>query len=480
MSVEIGLVGSTPKLRGTDGAAHVLLYGPDNNPLVLGDKDVIPATQHGIPTVVQNDGVARLSRGDVLGSASIARFKQMFVDLVDGAAVNTQLWTQSLTTMTVTQATRLTTMNAGASVASGTHAIHTSLRQFIKPLGSVLRFTTRWRPEWKAANAVEEAGFGAPVGVTAAVANGAFLRVTSTGTVIAVRSFNNGEQVSGTLAAIGTGPGEVDPDSYYTLDIFINDDSVRYVLQRADDSLAGQIAETPVIDYVLRFAKATIAEWQAISVPVFFRVYNNAATATASRLFYSAVCVSLYDVDAQQPWAEQLAVSGRGGLINPASGAQSANYANSAAPASATLSNTAAGYGALGGQFQFAAVGGAETDYALFGYQVPAGRTLIVRGVKITTWNTVVAVATTPTLMQWGIGRANAVTLAANSFRRAIGSQTFPVGAAVGAMANDVPWTGLHVVDSGQFFHIILKMPIATATATEIFRGVIDVEASFE
>jgi len=49
-----------------------------------------------------------------------------------------------------------------------------------------------------------------------------------------------------------------------------------------------------------------------------------------------------------------------------------ANYANSAAPASATLSNTAAGYTTLGGQFQFAAVAGAETDYALFAYTVPA------------------------------------------------------------------------------------------------------------
>lgn len=55
-----------------------------------------------------------------------------------------------------------------------------------------------------------------------------------------------------------------------------------------------------------------------------------------------------------------------------ATAGSTANYANTAAPASATLSNTAAGYTTLGGQFQFAAVAG-ETDYALFAFLVPAG-----------------------------------------------------------------------------------------------------------
>lgn len=58
---------------------------------------------------------------------------------------------------------------------------------------------------------------------------------------------------------------------------------------------------------------------------------------------------------------------------NPFTGAQLENHTNSTAPTSATLSNTAAGYTTLGGRFQFAAVAGAATDYALFGFQVPAG-----------------------------------------------------------------------------------------------------------
>ncbi len=99
--------------------------------------------------------------------------------------------------------------------------------------------------------------------------------------------------------------------------------------------------------------------------------------------------------------------------------AQTANYANTAAPASATLSNTAAGYTTLGGQWQFAAVAGAETDYALFGFQVTAAaaasanKNLFITGIRIEAVNTGAAVATTATLLQWGLAvGGTAVSLA--------------------------------------------------------------------
>ena len=70
-----------------------------------------------------------------------------------------------------------------------------------------------------------------------------------------------------------------------------------------------------------------------------------------------------------KPWKEQMAESGYGAPYLPVTQVQAAQWANSAAPASAALSNTAAGYATLGGLFQFAAVAGAATDYALFGFQ---------------------------------------------------------------------------------------------------------------
>jgi hypothetical protein len=181
------------------------------------------------------------------------------------------------------------------------------------------------------------------------------------------------------------------------------------------------------------------------------------------------------------------------GAIQAPSGStvgQTANYPNSAAPVLATLSNTAAGYATKGGQFSFAAVAGAETDYALFAYPVPAGQTLIVRGIWIDTMNTGAAVATTATWLQWSLGAgASAVSLATAEgaatkapARLAIGNQVFPITASVGAQATrlDVNLDAPIVVNAGEYLHIIVKMPLGTATASQVIRGVVGVNGFFE
>ncbi len=118
------------------------------------------------------------------------------------------------------------------------------------------------------------------------------------------------------------------------------------------------------------------------------------------------------------------------------------------------------------------------------------GRNLVIRGVWIDIWNQVVAVATTPTVFQWyaAVGStANSLATADAAATRMpkriyLGSQSLIVGSAVGAIATpincnlDAPL----VVEPGTYFHIILKMPIATATATESFRGNVGVNAYWE
>ena len=133
-------------------------------------------------------------------------------------------------------------------------------------------------------------------------------------------------------------------------------------------------------------------------------------------------------------------------------------------------------------RFQFAAVAGAETDYALFGFTVPTGVSLHVDSVYIDTQNTGAAVATTETSLHWFMGDAAAVTLAANSFRRPLGIQTFPIAAAVGAIASPVnrPLRTPFVVHGGRIFHVGLKMPRGSATASQIIRGTVDIGGYFE
>lgn len=190
------------------------------------------------------------------------------------------------------------------------------------------------------------------------------------------------------------------------------------------------------------------------------------------------------------------AMTGMGLSANQSLTAGLANYANSAAPASATLSNTAAGYTTLGGQFQFVGVAGAETDYALFAFQVPAattavtGRNLVIRGVWIDTVNTGAANGATATVLQWslGVGGTN-VSLATadgtNTRARAVtslGYQSFAPSAVIGAQATriDVNLDAPLVCEPSSFVHVILKIPVGIVTASQIIRGVVGFNGYFE
>lgn len=166
--------------------------------------------------------------------------------------------------------------------------------------------------------------------------------------------------------------------------------------------------------------------------------------------------------------------------------AAAASWTNSAAPAAAALSNTVPSYLKLDGRFRFVTVAGAATDYALFGYQVPEGRLLRVKGIVIDASNTVAAVAGTPTLLDWAISTdLTAATLVAAagvvSRRIGLGMQSFPVAAAVGAIASqinvkfDIPI----VCTEGLYVHTILRLPVGTATATQEIAGNVTLIAEF-
>lgn len=469
-----GATGTDLEVEVASKAGRVLLYDAAGNAMVKADKAAVAlANQSG--AMVGGYGlhrdVARLLRMGDLGSIHLARPSQLlFQDPVDGAAVNTQMWTQTQTTMTAVQAARSVTLNANATLTTTTTAHHVSLRRFSVIRGAALRFSSRTRLNWQANGAIIDMGFGVPSGTTAALTDTVSLQVAADGTVQVMVTFNG----SGFTTTLGSFASLLNATTIYNIDIYVTTDAVRVVV-----SSMGTVA----IDAEVDLAVAHVFLWNAPSMSVFFRVLNTTAVTTASQVIYNDVQVSYEDQESVKPWAEQLAGMGRGTVLNPASGVQLANYANSAAPASAALSNTAAGYTTLGGQWQFVAVAGAETDYALFAFTVPTGRSLYVMRVRIDAFNMGAVVAGTPTLLQWGIGRAAAVTLASNSFRQVLGSMYFPVGAAIGQDADrSIDWLAPtpFVVDSAQIFHLILKVPVGTATALQVIRGTATINGYLE
>jgi hypothetical protein len=166
------------------------------------------------------------------------------------------------------------------------------------------------------------------------------------------------------------------------------------------------------------------------------------------------------------------------------------------APAAATLSNTAAGYTTLGGLFLFNAPAGANTDYALFGYQINGAAASItqsnkkfnITNIRIDSVNIGAAVATTATVMYWGLGvGSTAVSLATTDAastsptraprRTPLGVQSWLVGDAIGKPADaiNINFDTPVVVDPGTFVHVILRVPVGTATASQQITGTVTI-----
>ena len=244
---------------------------------------------------------------------------------------------------------------------------------------------------------------------------------------------------------------------------------------------------------------------QSLSLPFAARIFNAAsAPASATTLLIGPVEISYGGMNNAATFYDRIAMSEQGAYqtqSGTAAPAQTTQWTNSLAPSAAALSNSVASYTTFGGIFVVNAPAGAETDFVLFGFQVPAdaagamNRNLIIRGVRIRTVNIGAAVATTATVLQWGIAVGSAgVSLAATETtttssavkgprRKALGMQSFIVGAAIGTEAQfidcyfgDSPL----FAEPGSFVQVILRVPVGTATGSQVLRGIVDIDGQYE
>lgn len=411
----------------------------------------------------------------LLGTGSVqVDFEQGF----SASAISPSVWSQVLGVMTVGVANNAITLNSNNTVTATTSARLVSYRQAKTPRGSDRIIAWRMMLPNLVTGAVTEIGAFAATGMTPPT-SGSFFRYGSDGTLRGVSISVTGAE--STTEVIPTPSLNVAHD--YTIWIMS-----KAIVYQIDDVVVGSIplgntAPSPVTSE---------------SSPFCARLYNASATATAQQVHLHRCVGALYG--GTYGYDRQFLAAlggdiGSQGVVGAGTG-YLANWANSAAPNSVTLSNILAGYSSLGGQFQFAAVSGSETDYALFAFQVPAqtatnqGRTLVVHGINISTFNMGAAVATTPTLLQWGIahdGTAVSLTTVDGASTKAprrvpLGCQSLPVGLAVGGGVPDlcVDFRQPLSVNAGNFLHVILKIPVGTATASQIVRGVVTINATWE
>ena len=433
----------------------------------------------GIAGFADDEGNVRIPIGassqGLLGTGSVqVDFEQGF----SASAISSSVWSQVLGTMTVGVANNAITLNSGNSLTATSTARLVSYRQAKTPRGSDRIIAWRMMLPNLVTGAVIEIGAFAATGITSPT-SGSFFRYGSDGTLRGVSISVTGAE--STTEVIPTPSLNVAHD--YTIWIM-----GKAIVYQIDDVVVGSIplgntAPSPVTSE---------------SAPFCARLYNASATATAQQVYLHRCVGALYGCTYgydRQFLAALGGDIGSQGVVGAGTGSL-ANWVNSTAPASATLSNASAGYTSLGGQFQFAVVPGSETDYALFAYQVPAqtatnqGRTLVVHGINISTFNMGAAVATTPTLLQWGIAHdGTAVSLATADAastkaprRVPLGCQSLPVGLAVGGNVPDlrVDFRQPLSVNAGNYLHVILKILVGTATASQIVRGVVTINATWE
>jgi hypothetical protein len=487
VTVKSGVSSDVQTVGATSKAAYAEVRDAAGNTVTKTQREQVPTTQGAMLVAGKNDDIAVIQRVDRKGNLLMGNYIPELIENYEGATVNAQKWTATVSGFAQAQTTAggINITNTG-STTSGAHSILQSQRLFSKIARVPLQIKRRLRHSM-VANSVLDFGFGVPATSTLIVPNGVAFRLTSSGTVQGVVTANGSEiaiaNVLSTVASNGNtvGGNLTMSNSYYTAgyfvyDVIIDDDNAVFTVQ---DTSTGEI----IGRLSLVVPNSTYKAWGATALPAYIRVFNTAVPASSPIVIESDMQALSLDWRLTPDMSQIAGSLGLSAGRQPFTGVQNENHTNSTAPTSATLSNTAAGYTTLGGRFQFAAVAGAVTDFALFGFTVPAGSRFVCEGIHIELYNTVVAVATTPTIFEWAMGfNSSAVSLAtANIVRRQVGCQNFQIGAGVGACATplDVNFVTPEVTESGRLVHVILNIPVGTATATEIFRGTVLIKGRF-
>lgn len=426
-------------------AGFVLMADGDNNPIETTESGALLTSDEGL----------------------------VFFDQVDGSNVNINKWSQTVSALTIVQASGFIGLNAGLATTANGYAILNSVKSIPMygplPLRILISAKVSVIPQ---SNVTMEIGIGAAA-TNAAPTDGVFFRWAPNGNFLAVVNNAGAETTSGNITPAPTA------NVLKLFEIIIVENLVRFVI---DDDIVAEIVNPVGIAFPTNAGR----------LPILVRVYNSSSVpAQAPAIYIGQAVIVQQDMRQNKSWGEVLTTIGNGAYQLPVNAfGQTANHVNSTSPTSATLSNTAAGYTTLGGRYQFAAVAAAATDFALFAFQVPAGYQLFITNVRITAINTGATAGATGTVLDWSLGvNASAVSLATADGAGTWAPRRMPLGTQgiqgltlIGATASDITsrFDPPLVVDGGRYLHVILQVPVGLATVSQIIRGDVLISGYFE
>jgi len=411
-------------------------------------------------------------------------FNEVFV----GTTVDYSEWKQTLSSMTIVQANGMIVLNSAASVTDTNYAILQSYRTVLLNPPQTLKAHFRCAmTKGNARNNVAELGVGW-LATTAAPTDGAFFRWDSDGKLYAVVS-NNSSETSTKSAEITQMP---DGEFHYYL-IYIERDTAWFFI---DDIAVAKIAVVAASPLTTR----------SIGYPIVARVRNAGLASAACKMQLGQVVAHQGGSRLERPYSHLQASMGNVSHQGPSSswttlGTQS-NWTNSPTIATGTLSATAVpsgGYAGttMGGLFQFAAgATGLTSANIIFAYLNPAGtaavagKNLYITGIAIYAVNAGATVAGTPTVYQWLLGyNSTAVTLATGEAATTniarflpLGIMSWTVGQLAGQQANPivVSFSTPIPVWSGHYLHILQRVLVGTATASQLTIGSVLINGYWE
>lgn len=399
-----------------------------------------------------------------------------FLENFDGTTVNTVRWTQSNLTMTQSQAQTAFTLNANSTTSASTYSILTSTKsfQYTGEYGLEARF--RGKIVFQA-NAVTELGF-LSCATTATPTNGVFFRITSTGTQQLVINYNGTE----TTATIGN---PIASGTNYQFILYMYGTIARLDILNWDNSASSTTT--------LQIPTTQAALIQTGHIPVAARVYNTATPpGAAAQIVLAGVTVSQLDLSGEKAWEAQLGDMMRFANTDPLTGTQLQNSTNNTAPttiAAASLSNTAAAYTTLGGDYAFHPPATSENDFIIFAYQVPSGFDLMLWSITIQAMLLGAQSTSNPQVYEWGIAvGSSAVSLATGApnspIRQVIGMMQSPKSASIGDSLNPAQliWTPRVPITcyGGKYVHVFFRPISSNLTSGQVVRGCVTVDGAFQ
>ncbi len=453
---------------------------------------IVPATIQGLPILGADYKIGRAVRAMSDGSLADGSPTLLWSDTVEGAAVNTNLQVQTTTTMTITQATGVTTYNAGSSVATTVGAAQMSQRSFVLPSRGRVLWRSRQRHTAHFNNNLIELGLlniAAPSATTTLqvqLASGAVWQKDGTGQYIP-SLFINGALTVGTAISNATFVAAVAATDYAIFEVELDEMGASFRIV----TTAGVLVSEQRIDFPVG-----TGDWTCTHFNAYTRTYNSAGAGTAVQILAAESAVYQLDTNAGKPWSHIQAATEMSALRSPTAFTTLTAFANNAAPTARTPTNTtAAGEVGLGGICSWSnganSFGASDTlDLIIFDYQIPVPYNFMLTGIHLQSVNMGAANGAAIYTIEWGLSLGlSALSLAtAGTYpgaRLALGFETIANAAAIGAapttppidLRPGTPW----FVPAGRYVHVFARVIGASAaTGSQVIRTACTIDGYFE